>query len=357
MKLGIIGFPNSGKKTLFRLLTKSELHEAKLAEMKPLPGTAFIRDIRFDSLVDMYGPKKASPAAISLELIPDFDRKTAGNAATFRTIAQYDAICLAVRAFEDDAVYHVNGSVNAERDADEIHAEFIMHDLIFADTRIRKIEEAEKKGKGGHAAAEKELMMKFKEHLEKGLPLRVFPLAEKDSRIISGYPLITLKKEVLAVNCGENCLGDGAELEKWEKRLSGQDVEIMLISAKVEGEIDALDSEDEKREFMNALGIREPVINRLSFLCMKTLGLISFFTVGKDEVRQWLVREGATAPAAGGVIHSDIERGFIRAELMKYEDLVIFESEQKLKNAGKYHVMGRDYVFEDGDIASFRFNV
>ncbi len=352
MKLGIIGFPNSGKKTLFRLLTKGDVPASKPGELKPLPGVACIRDSRFDSLVARYGPKKSSPALISLELLPDFDRRTARESETFRSIAGLDAICLVARAFRDDSVYHVNGSVNPARDIDEIHSELLMHDLIFIEKRLERIGEAERKGKGETVKGEKPLLLKLQDHLERDLPLRLMALGEEEEKIIAGYPFITFKKEVLVINGDESGTG-GVFTEKY----SGLDVEVMGISARLEEEIDSLDSEDERREFMEASGIDEPAINRLSFLCMKTLGLISFFTVGKDEVKQWLIRRGSTAPRAAGAIHSDIERGFIRAEVMKYPELMQYAGEQELKASGKYYVMGKDYVFEDGDIANFRFNV
>jgi ribosome-binding ATPase len=357
MKIGIIGFPNSGKKTLYRLLTRGEVPASKPGEQKPIPGVAYIRDSRFDSLVSLYEPKKSSPAQISLELLPDFDRRTAQQSETFRSIAGLDALCLVARAFSGEAVYHVNGSVNAERDIDEMHAEFLMHDLIFIEKRLERILDAEKKGKGEGVKAEKPLLLRLQAHLEQDLPLRLMELGDEEMKIITSYPFITLKKEVLVVNDDDCNLAGSDLMKRLQDKGTRLGVELMQISARLEEEIEALESQEERAEFMKASGIGEPAINRLSFLCMKTLGLMSFFTVGKDEVKQWLIRRGSTAPQAAGAIHSDIERGFIRAELMKYGDLMEYGGEQELKAAGKYHVMGRDYVFEDGDIANFRFNV
>lgn len=355
MKIGIIGLPESGKKTLFHLLTG--VTAASSAEMKSIPGTAEIRDSRFNALSEHYNPQKNAPAQISMELLPNLDRRVIQEGSIFKDIANLDAICFVVRSFMDDSIYHVNGSVDPERDIEEITGEVILHDLIFIEKRMERIGKNLKKAGGDQYKKEEAVLEIFKQHLEKGLPLRTCEISPDEKKIILSYPFITLKELIIVLNTGDTGITDFTVKEKLSKKYHNHKINIMQISAKLEAEIDALDSDEERAEFMAASGIAEPAINLLSRLCMEALGLISFFTVGKDEVKQWLIRNGSFAPEAAGAIHSDIERGFIRAEVMKYDEFTQYESEEKLKAAGKFYVMGKDYAVGDGDIISFRFNV
>ncbi len=348
--------PQTGKKTLFQILTKKELKEQAGAP-KPIPGIADILDKRFDNMVAMYAPKKEVHARIDLVLLPKMEQEDIARGDIFRDIADMDAVCHVVRAFEDDAVYHADGSVDPVRDASMVNSELIMHDQIFVEKRIERIEQLVKKKKDEEQLKELVLMKKILEHLEQEMPLRLLELVPEEELLIRSYPFITRKEMIIALNVGEADLGSDNILEKFKGMCASDKMEVMSVSAKVESEIALLDSEEEKAEFMEGLGIEEPALGVLTRLCLKALGLISFLTVGEDEVRQWLVRRGSAAPVAAGVIHSDLQRGFIRAEVIKYAELMEYGSEAELKKAGKMHLQGKDYIIEDGDILNIRFKV
>ncbi|MDD9303530.1 MAG: redox-regulated ATPase YchF [Desulfobacter sp.] len=356
MKVGIIGLPQTGKKTLFQILTGNEITDLAKA-FKPVPGTADILDSRFNTLVDMYDPDKQVRARIDLVLLPKMEAETISKGDIFKDIADMDAICHVVRAFEDDSIYHAEGSVDALRDFHMVNSELVMHDQIFVEKRIERLAAMVKKIKDEDQKKELVLMEKMLVHLEEELPLRLMDLTEDESKMIRSYPFITLKKLVIAVNVSEDDLGNEALLEGFKESCDRFMIEVMLVSAKVEAEIALLDTQEEKQEFLEDLGIKATALETLTSLCLSSLNLISFFTVGKDEVRQWLVRKAAKAPVAAGVIHSDLERGFIRAEVFKYDELVSLGSEAELKKNGKFNVEGKDYVVEDGDILNIRFSV
>ncbi|TKB26264.1 redox-regulated ATPase YchF [Desulfopila sp. IMCC35006] len=356
MKVGIIGLPQTGKKTLFQVLTGSELRE-QAGPAKPIPGTAEIRDPRFDRLVSMYSPNKQARARIDLVLLPKMEQENIAKGDIFKEIDDVDALCHVIRAFEDDSVYHAEGSVDPFRDADMVNGELIMHDQIFVEKRIARIETALKKIKDEKQAIELDLMRRLLAHLEEEKPLRLMAFNEDEELLLRSYPLITRKELILAFNVAEDQLGDTTLLEKMAGQCRQNKMEAMIVCAQVESEIVLLDSEAEKTEFLQDLGIDEPALGIMTRLCLKALGLISFFTVGKDEVRQWLVRKNSPAPVAAGVIHSDLQRGFIRAEVMKYDELMEYGSEAELKKAGKMYLQGKDYIVTDGDILNIRFKV
>ncbi len=353
MELGIIGLPQTGKKSLFQLLTGVKLSEND----KNNTGVANIRDSKFDTLVKMYQPKKEVPARINLQLLPKIESDSIREGKIFTDISKMDALCHVVRAFEDESVYHASGSVNAMRDIDMVNSELIFHDLIFIEKRYERIEQSRKKKADAKLDQEEELLGRMKLHLEKDRHLRTFTITEEEQKLISGYPFITAKEILIVLNISDDKIADTSLIESVRGKLAPLSMEVMQVSAKLEAEISALESEEERAEFMADSGINEPALNQLSALAMKTLGLISFFTVGKDEVRQWQIRRGSTAPVAAGEIHSDIQRGFIRAEVMKYGELIALGSEEELKKAGKFYVMGKEYIVEESDIINFRFNV
>ncbi len=356
MKIGIIGLPQSGKKTLFQVLTGSQLRE-QAGPVKPIPGTAEIRDPRFDKLVAMYQPNKNVRARIDLVLLPKMEQENIAKGDIFKEIADVDALCHVVRAFQDDSIYHANGSVDPVRDAEMVNGELLMHDQIFAEKRIERIELALKKIKDEKQQKELELMRRIQEHLEEEKPLRLLELSDEEEFLIRSYPFITRKELILAFNVSEEQLGDNMLLLTMAEKCRAEKMEAMVVSAQVESEIVLLDTEEEKAEFLRDLGIAEPALGTMTRLCLKALGLISFFTVGKDEVRQWLVRNASPAPVAAGAIHSDLQRGFIRAEVIKYEELLEYGSEAELKKAGKMYLQGKEYIVCDGDILNIRFKV
>lgn len=357
MKIGLIGFPQVGKKTLFQLLTEHKLTEKDLSSNKPTKGVAEIRDPRFDRLVAMYKPRKMVRARIDIELLPKIEKDTIEKGDIFADINELDAICHVVRVFRDDSIYHIDGSVDPKRDIDFVNSELLLHDLIFIEKRLERIEQKIKVTKDELSLKEKDLLLKLKGHLDKTLPLRLLGLDHDENKVVASYPLITRKEMIIVLNVSEDSLGDKDFVSSVGCELSGIRAEVMQVSAKVEEEIASLESDAERSEFLKAMGVTEPAVSALTRLCLKALALVSFFTVGEDEVRQWLVKRSSAAPEAAGAIHTDLQKGFIRAEVMKCDELFAAGSENKLKEAGKYYLKGKDYIVEDGDIINVRFSV
>ncbi|MDD5496605.1 MAG: redox-regulated ATPase YchF [Candidatus Omnitrophica bacterium] len=357
MKIGIIGLPQTGKKTLFELLTNHKPTENELASNKPIKAVVEIKDPRFDHLVGAYRPKKEVRARIDIELLPKIEKDTIAKGEIFVDINELDAICHVVRAFKDDAVYHIEGSVDPKRDIDFINSELILHDLIFIEKRMERLDKKVKQTKEEAAIKEREILTKLKAHLDKESPLRLLELNGDERKMISSYPFVTRKNLILVLNVSETEVKNTALTEQLKSAYCPLGIEAMQVSAKVESEIAALESEEERKAFLKDIGIEEPAINVLTRLCIKALDLISFFTVGEDEVRQWTIHAGSSAPEAAGAIHSDLQKGFIRAEVMKYADFVGLGGEAKVKEAGKSYLKGKDYIVEDGDIVNIKFNV
>jgi GTP-binding protein YchF len=262
-----------------------------------------------------------------------------------------------VRAFQDETVFHVHGSINPARDLLFFIGELQLNDLIFIEKRLERIKKEYPKLKEKKKAdAETDLLLRMREHLEGNRFLRSFPLTEEEKKLIAGYPLLTRKALILVLNVGEEDLKHPERISALTENFPKEDFRWIAVSAKIEQEISLLKGE-ERAEFLRELDIDQPALDQLTLLCFQTLGLISFFTVGSDEVRAWTIPQGSLAPYAGGAIHSDIQRGFIRAEIMKYDDLSELGSEQKIKEAGRFMQKGKEYMVEDGDIINFLFNV
>jgi len=355
MKLGLVGFPQVGKRTLFRLLTGKEPNSE--GKKRNGLGLAKVRDARFDRLVEIYAPRQETPAHIEFILLPDLDQQASRNDQILRDLEQVDVICHLVRAFQDDTVFHIHGTVDPHRDTLLFNEALQLNDLLFIEKRLERLEkEQNKKRDVQKAAMETDLLTRMKVHLEVDRFLRDFPMTEAEERLIASYPLLTRKAVIIILNVGEEGLAEQDLIGKLQEDFREQDFQWIAVSAKIEQELCQLDAA-ERQTFLEELQLDQPALDRLTMLCYKTLGLISFFTVGPDEVRAWTDREGSLAPQAAGVIHSDFERGFIRAEVMKYQDLVKLGSEQKVREVGRYMQKGRDYVVEDGDIINFLFNV
>ncbi len=354
MKIGIIGLPQTGKKALFEILTNQKLGEDELTSGRSIQGVAEIKDPRFDRLADLYKPEKATMARVDIVVLPTLSKEAITEGDIFSDITELDAICHVVRAFEDESVYHVDGSVSASRDIDSINSELLLHDLIFIEKRMERLDKKVKQTKEEAAAKERIILTKLKSQLDQGLPLRLMNLTPEEIKSIGSYPFVTLKNMLVVLNVSEAELKDAKLLDSLKGNYTSQGIEMMQVSAKVESEIASLDSESDRTEFLQEMGIKEPAVNLLTRLLIKTLNLLSFYTVGTDEVKQWTVRNGAFAPEAAGVIHSDLARTFIRADLMKYKDLIDLGTEDKVKDAGKAYLKGKDYLVEDGDIMSFR---
>jgi GTP-binding protein YchF len=355
MKLGLVGLPQVGKRTLFQLLTGKEPNsEGKKGNGL---GLAKVRDARFDSLVEIYAPRQETPAHIEFLLLPDLDQQASRNDQILKDLEQVDVICHLVRTFQDDTVFHIHGRMDPRRDILLFNEELQLNDLLFIEKRLERLEkEQNKKRDVPKVAMETDLLTRMKVHLEIGRFLRNLLLTETEEKLVASYPLLTRKALIIILNVGELEVGDQDLVGKLRETFREQDFQWIAVSAKIEQELCQLDA-GERQTFLEELQLDQPALDRLTMLCYKTLGLISFFTVGADEVRAWTNRQGSLAPQAAGVIHSDFERGFIRAEVMKYQDLIKLGSEQKVREVGKYMQKGRDYVVEDGDIINFLFNV
>jgi len=357
MKVGIIGLPQVGKKTLFKILTSGHGTDKNPDVKKAIIGTAAIKDPRFDTLVKMYNPRKQVRPKVDLALLPTMEKEAIAEGNVFREIADVDAVCHVVRAFKNESIYHVSGSVDPQRDIDSVNSELVLNDMIFIEKRLERIAKDIKKMQDKKLQQEKVLLEKLKVQLEKELPLRLLELIPEEKKLILSYPFITLKEMIVVLNISDADLQNEQAVQELKKNYAPLRVEVMQVSAEVEAEIAGLETEDEKKEFLQALDIAEPALDVFTRMCLKALGLMSFFTVGEDEVRQWLIHIGSSAPEAAGAIHSDLQKGFIRAEVMKYADLMEHKTEAHLKSAGKYYTKGKDYIVEDGDIINIRFNV
>jgi ribosome-binding ATPase len=357
MKIGIMALPQSGRRTVFTLLTGDAAAAARPEGKDAITGVAPVLDPRFDRLVAMYHPKKETRARTTVELIPPLEENTVKEGAVFRDIAGTDALCLVTRDFADESIYHVKGSVDALRDIDAVMGELLLHDLLLLEKRLERIAEGKKRSRDERAEKEEPVLSRLRDHLEKDRPLRTMELSDEERKLLVGYSFITMKEMIVVMNTGEGDLADDARVNAARARYAACAVSVVKLSARLEAEIASLDSDEERTAFMKDAGIAETALSLLTRTLLASLGLISFFTVGEDEVRQWMIRRGAPAPEAAGAIHSDIQRGFIRAEVIKYNDLVALGSEDAVKKAGKHLLMGKDYIVEDGDIISFRFNV
>ncbi|MBP1713370.1 MAG: engD [Deltaproteobacteria bacterium] len=355
MKLGLVGYPQVGKETLFRLLTGNSPDEQ--GGKSGLQGFAKVRDERFERLVEMYRPKMETPAQMEFTLLPDLDLQSSRNAPALKALESVDVICHLVRTFRDDAVFHVAGSVDPRRDILRFNEEIRLNDLLFVEKRLERAIKDHRKQDARKVQLETGLLERMKVHLESGGFLQSLSLPDEEERLIAGYPpLLTRKAMIIILNMGEDQINDSRLAERLSGDFPDGGLQWIGVSAKIEEELSLLEVE-ERQGFLEELGIERPALDKLTLLCFRNLGLISFFTVGPDEVRAWTNRQGSYAPQAARVIHSDIERGFIRAEVIKYEDLVKMGSEQKVKEAGKLMQKGKDYVVEDGDIINFLFNV
>ncbi len=364
MKLGIVGLPNVGKSTLFNAITKAGAESANypFCTIDPNVGIVTVPDERLDVLTKMYNSKKTIPAAIEFVDIAGLVKgasKGEGLGNKFLShIREVDAIIHVVRCFEDPNIVHVEGSIDPKRDIDTINIELILSDLDIVEKRIdrtRKMLKGDKKYQ-----AELDVLLKIKEALENETCVRLLDLSAEEKEAIKEVALITAKPVIYATNVSEDDFIDGIDNNELVKKVSEiaekENSLVLPISAKIESEIAELDDE-EKNAFLNELGINESGLDRLIKASYKLLGLMSFLTAGETETRAWTIKIGTKAPQAAGKIHSDFERGFIRAEVISYKDLIECGSMANAKEKGLVRSEGKEYVFQDGDVVLFRFNV
>ena len=365
MKLGIVGLPNVGKSTLFNSLTKAGAESANypFCTIDPNVGVVAVPDERLKKLGDLYHSRKVTPAVIEFVDIAGLVKgasKGEGLGNQFlANIREVDAIVHVVRCFEDSNVVHVDGSIDPVRDIETINLELIFSDLEILERRIAKTTRGARNDKA--LAKELDLLGRIKAHLEDGKPAKTFEITDEDEQAwMAGYNLLTAKKVIYAANVSEEGLADdgasNAYVQKVRTLAEGEDCEVFAICAQIEQEIAELE-EDEKAMFLEELGLNESGLEKLIRASYHLLGLISYLTSGEDETRAWTITRGTKAPQAAGKIHSDFERGFIRAEVVNYQDLLDCGSLAAAKEKGLVGLEGKDYVVQDGDVILFRFNV
>lgn len=364
LQCGIVGLPNVGKSTLFNAITgaKAEAANFPFCTIDPNVGVVEVPDNRLQKIADLVIPEKIIPTAtefVDIAGLVEGASKGEGLGNQFLgNIRQTDAILHVVRCFDDPNIVHVSGSVDPLRDMDVINTELMLADLDSIEKRYQRLEKIAKMTTDRKIKIEFQATSKLKEALSKGVPGRALEFNDEEGEFVKTFQLLTTKPVLYVCNVNEEDLKKGGNewVKKVEARAKEEKQQFVLISAAIEAEINQLSPEDQK-EFLKDLGITERGLNRLIVEAYKLLNLITYFTAGKKEVRAWTIRRGTKAPQAAGVIHTDFEKGFIRAETYACEDLFKHKTEAAVKDAGLYRSEGKDYVVKDGDIMLFRFNV
>lgn len=363
LKCGIVGLPNVGKSTLFNCVSNTKAQSANFpfCTIEPNYGTISVPDPRLEVLEGLVNPERVVPTTMEIVDIAGLVKgasKGEGLGNQFlANIRETDAIIHVLRCFDDGNIIHVDGSVNPVRDKEIIDIELQLKDLESVEKKISSLARVLKTG-DKDILKENELCGRIKTVLEQGKSIRSLHLDEKETEIVSKLQLITTKPVLYLCNVDESSVKSGnSYVDQVREAVKDENAEVLIIGAKIESDITELDTYDERQMFLDELGLEEPGVNRLIRSAYSLLKLETYFTVGVKEVRAWTINKGMTAPQAASVIHTDFEKGFIRAEVMKYEDFTTLGSENAVKDAGKFKVEGKEYIVEDGNILHFRFNV
>jgi len=360
MEIGIVGLPYAGKTTIFQTLLKHKPTDTSGGRQSAERGIVKVPDPRVDRLTEMFNPKKKVNSVIEyikVQGLEGDDNQHQGLPAQFiANVKTVDALLVVIRDFENEYYPHPLDRVDPEKDMDFINGEFLLSDLGIVETRSEKLEKMIMKTKEDRDIRELAMLKRFREQLEQEKPLRELEFSEDDKRMMKGFQFITAKPLLYLINISEEKIAQAPEIEKKFSRFLSDNCVLTSLSAEIEKEISELDEED-ARIFMEDLGITEPALDKLIRTSYELLGLISFFTVGDDECRAWTIEEGTVAQKAAGTIHSDLEKGFIRAETVHYDELIALGSLNACKEKGVLRLEGKEYRVKDGDIISVRFNV